>query len=278
MTIQSQFATTSSSDDKKPSIPPTGSVCDPQQQVHITFGDDSQSVVVSFVSNTTVTTQTLSQVKYSSLIKGCDDDDKGSDDSRHSAPKFSIAVGSKTVYSQLQFVTPFSLYRDPNTGFPYTTEQAVANLENSSTWAYDKITKEKWDNYKLVKLPLGTSDQNLLSYKNPFVIYDSPYIHTVTISGLRQGQKYYYKPDKSCKTFSFTIPKSQSYPITLGLTADLGATLVSNASVSAILAMKPAAVLFPGDLNYADGWGPIWDTYGQFAERLAANVPILYTG
>ena len=74
------------------------------------------------------------------------------------------------------------------------------------------------------------------------------------------------------------MPHANTYPTTIGLTADLGITAVSNATISALIAMKPAAVIFPGDLCYSDGWGPIWDTYGHLMERLAANTPILYTG
>ena len=266
----------------KPTISPTVNLCDAQQQVHITFGDDSQSVVISFVSSTNGTsTPTLSRVIYATSKTGCDGQGQGGS-VLPSKPSYSTATGSKTVYSQLQFVSPNSLYNNPVTGYPYTTEQAVANLENTSTWAYswsaDGKTKDEWFNYVLTTLPLDNKDINLLSYKNNYLIYDSPYIHTVTISGLTQGQKYYYKPDKSCKTFSFTIPKAASYPITFGLTADLGITPVSSATVSALIAMKPAAILFPGDLVYADGWGPMWDTYAQFTERLAANTPMLYTG
>ena len=245
-------------------------LCDAQQQVHITFGDDSQSVIISFVSSTNITsTPTLSRVTYATSKTGCDGQGQLS---------YAIATGSKTVYSQLQYIAPITLYEYPSTGYPYTTEQAVANLLNTSTWAYDKKTKEKWDNYVYTTLPLSGKSLNLQSYKNPYIIYDSPYIHTVTISGLTQGQKYYYKPDRSCKTFSFTIPKTASYPLTLGLVVDLGTTSVSNATIAAMVAMKPAAVLFPGDLAYADGWGSIWDTYGVMAEKLAANIPILYTG
>ena len=256
----------------------TTNLCDSQQQVHITFGDDSQSVVISFVSSTNVTSiPTLSRVTYATTKTGCDGQGQGGSSVLSSKPSYLTATGSKTVYSQLQYLSPKSVYKTPATGYSFTTAQAVANLLNTSTWAYDKKTKEKWLSiYYNPKLPL--EDKGLLSYKNPYIIYDSPYIHTVTISGLTQGQKYYYKPDRSCKTFSFTIPKATSYPLTFGMIVDLGMSPVSNATISALIAMKPAAVLFPGDLVYADGWGSIWDFYGVFTERLAANVPILYTG
>ena len=31
-----------------------------------------------------------------------------------------------------------------------------------------------------------------------------------------------------------------------------------------------------GDLSYADGWTPIWDTFGMMYESLGASVPTLF--
>ena len=35
-------------------------------------------------------------------------------------------------------------------------------------------------------------------------------------------------------------------------------------------------VLFPGDLSYADGFGPRWDSYGRLSEFLFSAVPAHY--
>ena len=49
-------------------------------------------------------------------------------------------------------------------------------------------------------------------------------------------------------------------------------------SLAALAAMQPAAVVLVGDLSYADGWCPRWDSFGQLFETLAATVPVLTTG
>ncbi len=49
-------------------------------------------------------------------------------------------------------------------------------------------------------------------------------------------------------------------------------------SMAALAAMKPGAVLIVGDLSYADGWQPAWDSFGKLYESLAATVPVLTTG
>ena len=37
------------------------------------------------------------------------------------------------------------------------------------------------------------------------------------------------------------------------------------------------AIVFPGDLSYADGFAPAWDTYGRLSEFLFETIPTLYT-
>merc|ERR1712083_109372 len=37
-------------------------------------------------------------------------------------------------------------------------------------------------------------------------------------------------------------------------------------------------IMVPGDLAYADGFGPAWDTYGRLVEPLFSRVPAFYAG
>ena len=46
-------------------------------------------------------------------------------------------------------------------------------------------------------------------------------------------------------------PAPATYPIRLGLTADVGQTVVSNRSFAKLAALEPDAVLLSGDLSYA---------------------------
>ena len=65
-------------------------------------------------------------------------------------------------------------------GAAYTTAQAVATLQNTSTWAFNKKTKERYASWKKVY----AAETGLLDYKNRYGFYDSPYLHTVTLTGL----------------------------------------------------------------------------------------------
>lgn len=115
------------------------------------------------------------------------------------------------------------------------------------------------------------------TYDDPKNVYTSPFLYSVQIDGLVKGMKYYYQVDGSCNVYSFKIP-TDSYPLTVGLVADLGTTAISNTSVHVLRSFDPDVVLFAGDLSYADGFGEVWDTFGNMMEPLAATVPILITG
>jgi hypothetical protein len=155
----------------------------------------------------------------------------------------------------------------------------IVYLQDTSRYAFDKTTGEHWANYNKVFYPYTGNGQ----YNNPYLYYDSPFIHTVEITNLEEGLTYYYRPEGSCKTYHFTIPKSSdgtlsSYPLHVGMTVDIGQTLVSNSSITALISMNPDLIILAGDLAYADGFTPLWDTFGGMIEPLAAHIPILTTG
>lgn len=230
--------------------------CESQQQVHITLGNDQNSIIISFTSTQS---RTQSKIFYSTSRKSIETiDDKN--------PMVMVATGDVISYSQLLFVNDYLI--DPMMGAPYETNAHVADLQDTSAWAFDKSTHEPWYNYHQQG---PTATLGLASSANPYMYYDSPFIHTVYVNDLIPNQIYYYKPFNSCRTYSFSVPtvptdysysSSSVYNFTLGLTADLGQTLVSNATINALIAMKPAAVLLVGDLSYADGWTPLWDNFG----------------
>jgi hypothetical protein len=68
--------------------------------------------------------------------------------------------------------------------------------------------------------------EGLQDYKNPGAIYASPVLHAVALDGLEPGATYHYRLyDGAARSFAF--PRA-SFPFTLGLTADLGQTVVSS--------------------------------------------------
>ncbi|CAE7731909.1 PAP21 [Symbiodinium microadriaticum] len=140
-------------------------------------------------------------------------------------------------------------------GAPETTTEYLLSIQDTTDFAYDEVTGEhfsNWYNYSRVDWGMGR-------YNNPDVIYDSPLLHRVVLDGLTPGKKYFYRVQGSCKVYSFSLPPSATasptdFPYRIGLTADIGQTLVSEKSVQALLALLPDVVLLPGDLSYADGY------------------------
>lgn len=241
------------------------------EQIHITLGGNLDEVIISYTSS-----NFNSYVDYStdanSLIT-----------SRTTSTTSSNVIhvnGTYRVHSELYYVNNNLVY--PSMGEPTETAEAVRVLEDTSPWAYEQTTKEKWYNwYNVTKMQTGFG-----RYNNPYMIYTSPVIHTVTLSGLKSGTNYSYMVADSCQIHSFIMPKYyygsttpiNLYPFKLGLTGDVGQTDVSLESMAALAALEPDSILFVGDLSYADGWQDVWDTFGRAFETVASKVPVLTTG
>ncbi|CAJ1372057.1 unnamed protein product [Effrenium voratum] len=67
--------------------------------------------------------------------------------------------------------------------------------------------------------------------------------------------------------------EGQKYPYHVGLVGDIGQTPVSNSSMHLLSQLNPELVLMTGDLSYADGFFPRWDSFGIMFEPLGARVP-----
>ena len=243
--------------------------CSAIEQVHVTLGNTLDSVIVSFVSTVFSTP--------SDVYFGTDQSSVANSPLSSPAANVNAATGSAVTYSELLYIVG-NLYSH-TLGAPEQTASYIVSLEDTTSWAYDKVSGEHWANYYQVK----SVQQGFGAYNNYYMVYDSPYIHTVTLTGLIPGQVYYYRPAASCigTVYRVMIPHPGTaavYPLTIGLTCDLGQTLVSQVSVEAVIALEPDVVLIAGDLPYADGYVPLWDSFGKMIEPLAANVPMLTTG
>lgn len=249
--------------------------CD-SEQIHVTLGDLFDSVIVSFTSASN-SSLTPSVVFFS----------KNQNDLVTLSNSASFAKGSSEVYSELIYITSYEY--NPPMGVPPVEEAEIIALENTADWAIDKKTGTPWANYNLVTSAYTGSGQ----YNNPYMYYDSPMVHTVPITGLELGVTYYYRVAGSCTIYQFKIPAQlpyaskaslkgpqapSPYPMVVALTGDLGQTEVSSASIAALDAMKPDVILLVGDLSYADGYMPRWDTFGRLIEPLAAIYPMMTTG
>ncbi|CAI0437886.1 unnamed protein product [Linum tenue] len=122
------------------------------------------------------------------------------------------------------------------------------------------------------------------SYK--FYNYTSGYIHHCTIRKLEHDTKYYYEVGSghTARRFCFTTPPpvGPDVPYTFGMIGDLGQTFDSNITLTHYEKnpRKPQALLFAGDLSYADDYPNHdqrrWDTWGRFVERSVAYQPWIW--
>ncbi|KAG0521966.1 hypothetical protein BDA96_08G207500 [Sorghum bicolor] len=117
--------------------------------------------------------------------------------------------------------------------------------------------------------------------------YTSGYIHHATLTNLQHGTRYHYAVGvgvgDTVRAFWFTTPPAPGpdVPLRLGLIGDLGQTADSNSTLAHYESHQGDAVLFVGDLSYADKH-PLhdnnrWDTWGRFAERSVAYQPWVWT-
>ena len=113
--------------------------------------------------------------------------------------------------------------------------------------------------------------------------YTSPVIHSVTLTGLAPDTAYTIGIDGLLSPSVFTTAPAVGDAITFGVVGDLGQTGNSSATVDALAAMLTSGTRFSmmlhaGDLAYADGNGPRWDSYARMGEHLWSKVPTAYVG
>jgi hypothetical protein len=59
----------------------------------------------------------------------------------------------------------------------------------------------------------------------------------------------------------------------LGLVGDLGQTENSLDTLQHMEVLRPDSVILAGDLSYADGYQPRWDSWGRLMQPYATSVP-----
>lgn len=120
--------------------------------------------------------------------------------------------------------------------------------------------------------------------------FDSGALHHVTI-GIDEGplpsnsQIYYRVSSSSSKNewseeASFVTPPPpglDSFPYRLGLIGDLGQTENSASTLHHLAGQNVDSVMFVGDLSYADGVQPRWDTWGRLVSPYTSSLVWMYT-
>ncbi|CAA7035759.1 unnamed protein product [Microthlaspi erraticum] len=118
-----------------------------------------------------------------------------------------------------------------------------------------------------------------------FYDYASGFLHHANVKGLEYNTTYIYEvgAHPSVRQFNFTTPPAvgPDVPYTFGIIGDLGQTYASNETLYHYMANpKGQAVLFAGDLSYADDHPNHdqrkWDSWGRFMEPCAAYQPFIY--
>ncbi|KAM6553321.1 hypothetical protein CsatB_014083 [Cannabis sativa] len=148
----------------------------------------------------------------------------------------------------------------------------------SSEVQYGKSNK----NYEFTAL--GTAPTKYTFYQ-----YKSGYIHHCLLSNLEHNTKYYYKIGSGdvAREFWFETPPelNPDTPYVFGIIGDLGQTYNSLSTLEHYMESKAKAVLFLGDLSYADRYassyeydqiGLRWDTWGRFVEPSTAYQPWIW--
>uniref|UniRef100_A0A7S0WT41 Purple acid phosphatase n=1 Tax=Pyramimonas obovata TaxID=1411642 RepID=A0A7S0WT41_9CHLO len=110
--------------------------------------------------------------------------------------------------------------------------------------------------------------------------YTSGVVHHAILKGLLPTSTYTYRIGGSERTLSFkTAPEpGPNVPFKYTLVGDLGQTWHSLITVEHMKASSvDGLIMHIGDLSYADGYQPRWDTYGRLVEHLAARVPWMTT-
>jgi acid phosphatase type 7 len=109
--------------------------------------------------------------------------------------------------------------------------------------------------------------------------YTSGAIHTVRATGLKPNTRYTYMvgdPNAGFSTqASFITAPDTNIPVTIGVVGDVGTTTNSQTTIAGLVADpdSPSIVVHAGDLSYANGYQPIWDTFGHLIEPMASKVP-----
>eukprot|EP00250_Pteridium_aquilinum_P005407 c15500_g1_i1 orf=469-1836(-) len=143
-------------------------------------------------------------------------------------------------------------------------------------------SKKVW--YGLEKGSYAHSAEGRMS-QYTYYNYTSGFIYHCTIKNLQFDTKYYYKLGEgdSAREFWFWTPPSidPDAAYVFGVIGDLGQTFDSNRTFQHYVQGIGQAVLYVGDLSYADNYpnhdNRRWDTWGRFVEPSTAYQPWIWT-
>jgi len=230
---------------------------DPVQQVHVAPGRPGEAVVTWLTKHRGAS----SVVRYA----------------QEGGYTYMVAEGQAKVYTT-QICLPNSavmthpLLGPPERPFDFDDLTSLLNTSSflpadSDSYRYVSSEEDPWE--------VVAKTNFCVDYKNPLAYYTSPYVHTVTLSGLKGRTKYVVRPEESNRSFTFKTPPDagakSSEPFRIGVWADVGITNISFNVMEEMRRFDPELLLTVGDLSYADGWAYRWDVFGTMMEPLMST-------
>ncbi|CAI5482849.1 unnamed protein product [Closterium sp. Yama58-4] len=109
--------------------------------------------------------------------------------------------------------------------------------------------------------------------------YTSGYIHKVMLGRpmkdglLKPGTTYFYRLGGAGPERAFKTPPASSQPISVALVADMDSTPAAADTIARLSRTPHSLVVFPGDLSYANGYQPQWDTWQSLIQPAASLRP-----
>ncbi len=121
--------------------------------------------------------------------------------------------------------------------------------------------------------------------------YTSPMIYKATMTNLEAGNHVYYYRVGSASTGYSEVFSFKSHPgvgkgsVTFHVMGDLGQTSNSEETLQEIIDNEAAldsnllsgGIISMGDLSYANGNQPEWDTFGRLRQVAVSKIPMLTT-
>jgi len=274
------------------------------KQVHLSITGDEEVTVV-WTTSAPLDEEKDFEVKYACAMKSFfeehgDDENVVIDKVVSSRTQMwhSGKVFESSSYTQQMCLASATSLTAPSMGGPRTpvSRDVLAKLANTSSWAdtdasnynvvnsFEDVVPNEW--FTMGKpwektVCLGYANANGGWYRSPF-------IHKATIKDLnnKRGSDMcvYLLPhdeDENGKKVYRSFKKrgssnSNEGETILSVMGDTGQTEVTKKVFQHVKdVVKPHAVIHTGDVSYADGFAPRWDSFAEVSEALFSSVPVV---
>lgn len=119
--------------------------------------------------------------------------------------------------------------------------------------------------------------------------YTSPMLYKATLEGLEEGNHQYFYSVGSDDLGYSDVMTFKSHPgvsvedVTFYVIGDLGQTSNSETTLAELmetesrLTTPSGGIISAGDLSYANGNEPLWDSFGNMVQSAASKLPMMTT-